>query len=81
MIIMPATIMSVMARIGRSTTSGTYVEAWLPAMIPGSEPVSREISTSQFSDPMIQWPVPAKNVSGTAWAISEPTIRAIGSLE
>jgi hypothetical protein len=40
--------------------------------------MTSEPSSTQSTDPRSQWPTPAIKVSGTAWAISEPTRRAIG---
>jgi hypothetical protein len=44
--------------------------------IPGNDPTNSEPSSDQSIDPRNQWPMPAMSVSGTAWAISEPTISA-----
>ena len=40
--------------------------------------MTSEPSSTQSTDPKSQWPTPAIKVSGTAWAMSEPTSRAIG---
>jgi hypothetical protein len=45
----------------------------------GNEPASSEPKICQSIVPIIQCPTPAMNVSGTAWAISDPMILAIGS--
>jgi len=47
--------------------------------IPGNDPTNSEPSSDQSIDPRNQWPMPAMSVSGTAWAISEPTIFATAS--
>ena len=44
------------------------------------EPISSETSSAQSTEPIHQWPAPASSVSGTAWAMSEPTMRTVGSL-
>ena len=62
------------------TASGTRTARKLPSTIPGIEPLSRDNSIGTFTDPNIRCAKPATSVSGTAWAISEPTMRAIGSL-
>ena len=46
--------------------------------MPGIEPISSTPSKRQSTAPIAQWPMPATSVSGTAWAMSEPTMRAIG---
>src|SRR5690606_3224627 len=69
---------SIVARIGRRMRSGTLVEMWLPSQMPGSEPTSRLPSRNQSTLPRNQWPMPAIAVSGTAWAMSEPTMRSAG---
>ena len=48
--------------------------------MPGSEPISSETSSGQSIEPINQWPTPAISVSGTAWAMSEPTMRTVGIL-
>ena len=48
--------------------------------IPGTEPISSEISSDQSTEPIHQWPAPAISVNGTAWAMSEPTILTVGIL-
>jgi hypothetical protein len=58
--------------------SGTRALRWLPTKMPGREPMTSEPSNTQSTDPRSQWPTPAIKVSGTAWAMSEPTSRAIG---
>ena len=52
----------------------------LPTMIPGIEPMRSANMSVKSTDPISQWPMPAISVSGTAWAISLPAIRATGSL-
>jgi len=47
--------------------------------IPGSEPISRTAIKCQSIAPSAQCPMPAISVSGTACAMSEPTMRDIGS--
>ena len=49
-------------------------------MIPGIDPASSDSISVKSTDPMSQWPMPAISVSGTAWAMSLPAIRATGSL-
>src|SRR6516164_6587441 len=68
----------IVARTGRNTLSGTRALRWLPKKMPGREPMTSEPSSTQATDPKSQWPTPAIKVSGTAWAMSEPTRRAIG---
>src|SRR5690348_5861243 len=46
--------------------------------MPGTDPVSSVTSSDQSTVPSIQWPIPASSVSGTACAMSEPTMTAIG---
>ena len=46
--------------------------------MPGSEPVSSETSSDQSIEPISQCPAPAIRVSGTAWAMSVPTMRTVG---
>ena len=72
------TMTRIVARTGRSTLSGTRALRWLPKKMPGREPMTSEPSNTQSTDPRSQWPTPAIKVSGTAWAMSEPTSRAIG---
>src|SRR5580658_2995668 len=48
-------------------------------MIPGMAPLSNEPSNFQSTEPSHQCPAPAISVSGTAWAMSEPTMLTIGS--
>ena len=45
----------------------------------GKEPTSSEPNMCQSAEPSIQCPSPATSVKGTAWAMSEPTILAMGS--
>jgi len=52
----------------------------LPRMTPGNDSTSSEPMMCQSTVPIIQCPAPAMSVSGTAWAISEPTMLTIGSL-
>ena len=65
---------STTARIGRSTRSGIRGALALPAMMPGIEPTRSEASIDQSTAPSNQYPEPAMRVSGTAWAMSLPTI-------
>ena len=76
----PPTTASVPARIGRRTRSGTREAKWLEIMMPGIEPTSSETSIWKSTDPSHQCPAPAISVSGTACAMSEPTMRTIGEL-
>src|SRR6185437_449903 len=76
----PPTTASVPARIGRRTRSGTREAKWLEMIMPGIEPASRDTSMWTSTDPSHQCPAPAISVSGTACAISEPTMRTIGDL-
>src|SRR3569623_842488 len=46
--------------------------------MPGSEPSSRLPNNTKSTVPMWRWPSPATAVSGTAWAMSVPTMRAVG---
>jgi hypothetical protein len=50
----------------------------IAAKIPGNDPANSDRSACGSSEPMAPWPMPATRVRGTACAISEPTIRAIG---
>ena len=49
-------------------------------MIPGIEPASSASIRVRSTEPISQWPMPAIKVSGTAWAMSLPAMRATGSL-
>src|ERR1700726_801389 len=49
-------------------------------MTPGIEPINKVVSKLRSTDPRNQWPMPAARVSGTACAISDPTMRATGIL-
>src|SRR5207248_2390716 len=64
----------------RPPTSGMRGARRLPMMIPGMEPTSSDPSRCQLMEPSIQWPSPATSVSGTACAMSDPTMRVIGML-
>src|SRR5579859_4984732 len=48
--------------------------------MPGIDPTSSHITIDQSVEPIHQCPSPATSVSGTACAMSEPTMLAIGSL-
>src|ERR1700690_1953000 len=74
----PPTIASVPAKIGRRTWSGTREAKWLEIIMPGMEPTSSDPSIWKSTDPSHQCPAPAISVSGTACAISDPTMRTIG---
>ena len=77
---LPPTSASVPAISGRSTLSGTREAKWLPMAMPGIEPISSDASSAKSTEPIHQWPAPAISVSGTAWAMSEPTSLAAGSV-
>jgi hypothetical protein len=76
----PPTTANVAAITGRSTVSGTRTANRLPSTMPGMEPTSSDARIGTFTEPSIKCPSPATSVSGTACAMSDPTIRAIGSL-
>jgi hypothetical protein len=69
---------STAARAGRNHRSEARLESKLPAMTPGIEPIRRLASNMRLTSPITQWPMPPSSVSGTAWAISVPTMRANG---
>src|ERR1700722_20483862 len=43
------------------------------------DPLSNDVRSGQSTEPRYQWPSPATNVSGTACAMSDPTMTAIGT--
>jgi hypothetical protein len=67
------------ARANRSARSGTRIVIQLPTTMPGMEPVSSHPTMAVSTEPMIQWPMPAISVNGTACAMSEPTMRGVES--
>ena len=54
--------------------SGKRRESELPSITPGIEPTSRAASKVKSTLPMLACPSPASSASGTAWAMSVPTI-------
>ncbi|ABA50633.1 hypothetical protein BURPS1710b_3197 [Burkholderia pseudomallei 1710b] len=73
------TATSVAASTRRSSPSGARADRWLPTTIPGTDPISSDTSIAQSTEPSIQCPTPATSVSGTACAMSEPTMRVVDS--
>ena len=59
---------------------GVRVFITLPIMMPGNKPTSSAPRSLQLVEPRSQCPAPARSVSGTACAISDPTIREAGIL-
>src|SRR6185437_10137245 len=74
----PPTTASVPASSGRRMRSGTREAKWLEIIMPGIEPTRSERSIWKSTEPSPQCPAPAIRVSGTAWAMTEPTMRTIG---
>src|SRR3989454_4746966 len=77
---LPPIRISIAASAPRSSRSGIFWLSALPSQMPGSEPMRRAPSSFQSTAPAAAWPSPATSVSGTAWAMSVPTIRATARL-
>src|SRR5258706_9007109 len=73
---LPPMRISIAASAPRSSRSGIFWLSALPSQMPGSEPMRRAPSNFQSTAPAAACPSPATSVSGTAWAMSVPTIRA-----
>src|SRR6267378_1455325 len=73
---LPPIRISITASAPRSSRSGIFWLSALPSQMPGSEPMRRAPSSFQSTAPAAACPSPATSVSGTAWAMSVPTIRA-----
>src|SRR5882762_169225 len=77
---LPPIRISIAASPPRSSRSGIFWLSALPSQMPGSEPMRRAPSSFQSTAPAAACPSPATSVSGTAWAMSVPTIRATARL-
>src|SRR5882762_5262938 len=73
---LPPIRISIAASPPRSSRSGIFWLSALPSQMPGSEPMRRAPSSFQSTAPAAACPSPATSVSGTAWAMSVPTMRA-----
>src|SRR6267143_1381781 len=76
---LPPIRISIAASAPRSSRSGIFWLSALPSQMPGSEPIRRAASSFQSTTPAAACPRPATSVSGTAWAMSVPTMRATAS--
>src|SRR5438105_579176 len=77
---LPPMRISIAASAPRSKRSGIFWLSALPSQMPGREPTSRAPSSFQSTAPAAACPRPATSVSGTAWAMSVPTMRATARL-
>src|SRR2546423_1281605 len=77
---LPPIRISIAASAPRSSRSGIFWLSALPSQMPGRDPASRAPSSCQSTAPAAACPRPATSVSGTAWAMSVPTMRATARL-